>query len=175
MTVDLTSDPAFRRELKEAMGEFVMAHSAVEQLVTAFLIRVYDLDPETGYVLVQGMSFGVKLRKLKVMLRRRQGPLLSLLGHLEKVNDFRDRLLHWGKFPREGARLLELKDAGRNPDDIIAVQLTISVPELRAVSRWLGEVQGALFVAATNVPGKDPISFANTLVPQEAPPIPKGQ
>lgn len=172
-------NPEGVRDMNEAVGEFMLTYSGIEYMTTELLRTAYKLNTRDGYILLQGMSFPVKVRKLDTALKHRKnlaGDLRTFLRHLDDVTAFRDRLVHWYKFFHPNLSAMDLADFGRNPQNIMQRHITISPKDIREVTAWLQAAHTGLFgmTLPLALGKKDQIDDRGSLLPLGAPPIPKG-
>lgn len=154
-----------------------MIYSSIEFFITNLLKQAAGTGYE-GFILIQGMSYSVKSRKLQTLINHKYrgcDALIRLLQDLDEVNTFRDRLLHWTKLPDEDAGHVALKDIGRNPANLMQTQIEVTAQQLRDLSKWMFDAHSCLFVVSIGGFHKtEKRDGLEKWMLSAAPPLPKG-
>ncbi len=158
------------------LGEFTMTYSGVEFFLTSILEAAINGDTRESYIVLQGMSLPVKIRKLRVIFKNKiksNSEFLIFLSKFEKVIGFRDKLQHWSHLANAERTEIRLTDIGRNPENIFGSYVKVSVDDLKKINEYLTYAHTGLFVFRGSPYEKFQIDDQGTLLPLGDPPLPK--
>lgn len=121
------------------MGILLRQFALADASVTDLLLKALKLEGPAGAYLAYGMGLQVRQRKLVHLIKtERVYPeiLLSLIDALvNKVADFRDKLVHWPSIVMQGT--YTQFDSGRNTLKGKHLERVLSLEDLQEHSRWL--------------------------------------